>query len=151
MTLGGLGALAASFMAARMSARIGEKRVMPLALGLLAVTWLIFAVMPAGSKAMLLFAPAVFASDVAITSYSILFVSLRQLVSPQALLGRITSTTRFVAFTVAPLGGVAFGWVAEHAGMRLTYVALGVLGTGLALALGWAMRGSRVPRGAAAA
>lgn len=145
MMFGGLGALAASFATAPVAARFGEKSFMPAALGLLGVSWLAFAAMPSGQHAALLFAPAVFAYDMAVTSYSILFVSIRQIASPPALLGRITSTTRFIAFTIAPLGGVVFGWVAEHAGMRPTYVLLGVLGMGLALGLGWKLRGSRTP------
>jgi hypothetical protein len=67
------------------------------------------------------------------------------------MLGRIASTTRFVAFSAAPLGGVAFGWLAEHAGMRTTYALIGVLGLGLAAVQGWALRGSRIPSQAAAA
>lgn len=151
ITVGGLGALAGSFITASASARIGEKRFMPLAIALLAVAWLLFSVIPEGPGAGLLFAATVFVAAFAITSYSILFVSIRQVASPQALLGRITSTTRFVAFTVAPLGGVAFGWLGEHAGTRLTYALLGVLALMLALVQGWALRGSRMPGEAAAA
>jgi|GEM_PF-3456099 len=151
MMFGGLGALTASFATAPVAARFGEKNFMPAALGLLAVSWLAFAAMPSGQYAALLFAPVVFAYDMAVTSYSILFVSTRQIASPPALLGRIASTTRFIAFTVAPLGGVVFGWVAEHAGMRTTYVLLGVLAMGLALGLGWRLRGSRTPDKAVAA
>lgn len=151
MMFGGLGALAASFATASVAARFGEKRFMTAALGLLAASWLTFAMLPAGSHAALLFAPVIFAYDMAVTSYSILFVSTRQIASPPAMLGRITSTSRFVAFTVAPIGGVAFGWVAEHAGVRPTYALLGVLGMGLALGLGWSLRGSRMPRKVATA
>lgn len=151
VTVGGIGALVGSFATAPASARIGKKRFMPMAIALLGCAWLAFAAIPRGSYSVLLFSSVMFVASFAITSYSILFVSLRQIAAPQAMLGRIASTTRFVAFSAAPLGGVVFGWLAEHAGMRMTYALIGVLGLGLAAVQGWALRGSRIPSQAAAA
>jgi MFS family permease len=142
MMLGGAGALAASLMTVRLAQAVGEKRLMALSVLALACIWLAFAAMPAGVYTVVLFSLALFAFDMMITSYSILFVSIRQLAAPPALLGRITSTSRFVAFSAAPLGGFAFGWVAEHAGMRQTYILLGCLGIALALVFGRLLRGS---------
>jgi predicted MFS family arabinose efflux permease len=150
MMLGGLGALAASLSTVRLAQAIGEKRLMALSVLSLACIWLVFAVMPAASYTVFLFALAMFAFDMMITSYSILFVSIRQLAAPPALLGRITSTSRFVAFSAAPLGGFAFGWVADHAGMRPTYMLLGGLGIALALVFGWLLRGGEEKSAAAA-
>ena len=151
VTVGGIGALVGSFVTAPASACIGERRFMPMAIALLACAWLAFAAIPQGGNAALLFSSGMFAASFAITSYGILFVSIRQVAAPQAMLGRIASTTRFVAFSVAPLGGVAFGWLAEHAGMRIAYALMGILGLGLAIVQGWALRGSQIPGEAAAA
>ncbi|NEX63226.1 MFS transporter [Noviherbaspirillum galbum] len=140
MMFGGLGALAASLLTVRLARRVGERRLMVGSVLALAAIWLVFAAMPAASYTVVLFAPAVFAFDMMITSYSILFVSIRQLAAPPALLGRITSTSRFVAFSAAPLGGFGFGWVADHVGMRPTYALLGVLGIALAGGFGTLLR-----------
>ena len=123
---------------------------MPFAIAMLAASWLAFAAIPRGGHAAVLFSSGIFVGSFAITSYSILFVSLRQSAAPQGMLGRIASTTRFVAFSVAPVGGVAFGWMAEHAGMRATYLTMGALGLCLALVQGWALRSSRLPEATAA-
>jgi hypothetical protein len=60
------------------------------------------------------------------------FLSLRQSVTPAPMLGRMTSTMRWLILLPAGPGALIGGWLGEHVGLR---VALGFAGaTALALA-----------------
>jgi MFS family permease len=69
------------------------------------------------------------------------FLALRQSVTPRPLLGRMTSTMRWLILLPAPVGAVLGGWLGEHLGLRyalgaggfacLAITALGFLFTGL--------------------
>jgi MFS family permease len=71
------------------------------------------------------------------------FLSLRQAVTPEPLLGRMTSTMRWLILLPSIPGALLGGWLGEHLGLR---IALGAGGAGaLLLALaGW--RFTRLPR-----
>ena len=53
--------------------------------------------------------------------------SLRQAVTPDAMLGRMTSTMRFFTVAPGPLGAIAAGHAAEAFGVRPTFAAMGLL------------------------
>jgi hypothetical protein len=77
------------------------------------------------------------------------FLALRQAVTPEPLLGRMTSTMRWLILIPAAPGALLGGYLGEHMGLRAA-LALGGLGaTGLA-AWAWtqpALRGLRtLPR-----
>jgi hypothetical protein len=60
------------------------------------------------------------------------FLALRQAVTPEPLLGRMTSTMRWLILIPAGPGALLGGWLGEHLGLR---AALGFAGTaGLLLA-----------------
>ena len=46
------------------------------------------------------------------------FLALRQAVTPAPLLGRMTSTMRWLILLPAGLGALAGGWLGEHVGLR---------------------------------
>ena len=75
--------------------------------------------------------------------YGINYLSLRQAITPDRLLGRMTATMRFLTVAAAPLGSLAGGALATAIGLRQTLWVVGVLG--IALAVG-AMRWSPVRR-----
>jgi hypothetical protein len=54
------------------------------------------------------------------------FLSLRQAVTPAPMLGRMTSTMRWLILIPAGPGALLGGWLGEHLGLR---VALGFAGT----------------------
>jgi hypothetical protein len=58
------------------------------------------------------------------------FLSLRQSVTPSPMLGRMTSTMRWLILIPAGPGALLGGWLGEHLGLR---VALGVAGIGALL------------------
>jgi MFS family permease len=59
--------------------------------------------------------------------WNVVTITLRQRIVPKALLGRVTSVYRMVAFAAAPLGAVGAGFIAHHAGLRTPYVVMGLL------------------------
>jgi len=46
------------------------------------------------------------------------FLALRQAVTPQRLLGRMTSTMRWLTLLAASPGALLGGWLGEHVGLR---------------------------------
>ncbi|MGA8032141.1 MAG: MFS transporter, partial [Casimicrobiaceae bacterium] len=75
--------------------------------------------------------------------YAINYLSLRQALTPNHLLGRMTATMRFLTVAAAPLGSLAGGALATAIGLRPTLWVIG--GCGLVLTMG-AMRWSPVRR-----
>ncbi len=64
------------------------------------------------------------------------FLALRQAVTPEPLLGRMTSTMRWLTLLPAGPGALLGGWLGEHFGLRSATVFAGVGALLLAL-LGW--------------
>ncbi len=59
--------------------------------------------------------------------YGINYLSLRQAITPDRLLGRMTATMRFLTVAAAPLGSLAGGALATGIGLRATLLTVGVL------------------------
>ena len=66
------------------------------------------------------------------------YLSLRQAITPDRLLGRMTATMRFLTVAAAPLGSLAGGALATLVGLRATLLGVGALG--LVLAIGAMVR-----------
>ncbi len=60
--------------------------------------------------------------------YGINYLALRQAITPDRLLGRMTATMRFLTVAAAPLGSLAGGALATAIGLRGTLLTIGVLG-----------------------
>jgi len=65
--------------------------------------------------------------------YGINYLALRQAITPDRLLGRMTATMRFLAVAAAPLGSLVGGGLATAIGLRATLLVVGGLGIALAL------------------
>ena len=63
--------------------------------------------------------------------YGINYLALRQAITPDRLLGRMTATMRFLTVAAAPLGSLAGGALATAIGLRGTLLTVGVLGLAL--------------------
>jgi uncharacterized membrane protein len=66
--------------------------------------------------------------------YGINYLALRQAITPDRLLGRMTATMRFCTVAAAPLGSLAGGALATVIGLRATLITVGVLGLVLSAA-----------------
>jgi hypothetical protein len=99
--------------------------------------------------ATLLLGAAMLVFDFGAILYGINYLSLRQAITPDRLLGRMTATMRFFTVASAPLGSLVGGALASEIGLRSTLLAVGMLGLLLsAAAVVWSpVRGHRtLPR-----
>jgi hypothetical protein len=94
--------------------------------------WLILAISPANTLGVLAYATMLLMYGVGAIFIFINFLSLRQSVTPAPMLGRMTSTMRWLILLPAGPGALLGGWLGEHVGLR---AALGFSGlTALLLA-----------------
>jgi predicted MFS family arabinose efflux permease len=130
--LGGVGMLSGSMMMGPLSRRFGSGATILMGL---CSTALGFALLPAispellGSRAATFaaYAAVMFFFDCGAQLFFIPYISLRQRVTPDAFLGRMTSTMRFLTVATAPLGAMAAGALAERFSVR---AALGCIAVG---------------------
>jgi MFS family permease len=72
-----------------------------------------------------IFGAGLFLLDFSAMTFFINYLTLRQTVTPDRLLGRVTATMICLTVATAPLGGLAGGWIAEHWGLRITILLAG--------------------------
>ena len=136
----GVGTVVASVLGRRISARIGPGPCMLLGFAITGAGWLMLAAAPVGDWGVALFAGMMMSFSAGAIFIFINFLALRQAVTPAPLLGRMTSTMRWLTLLAAGPGALIGGWLGEHLGLRWALVFAG--GTSLLLALvAW-----RVPR-----
>ena len=73
-----------------------------------------------------------FVFDFSATLFGIHYMALRQAITPDYLLGRMTATMRFLALAAAPFGALFGGALGEWLGLSGTLLLVGVLGLALA-------------------
>ena len=131
---GGLGCVLAAATAERLAARIGVGRVIVHAIILTALAWQAYGLIGGpGWLALALLAAAMFVFDFGGVMFGINYVSLRQAITPDRLLGRMTATMRFFTVASAPIGSLVGGALATAIGLRGTLLTVGLLGLLLAL------------------
>ncbi len=87
--------------------------------------------------ASLVFGLGLFLLDLSAMVFFINYLALRQSVTHDRLLGRVTATMICLTTATAPLGGLAGGWIAQHAGLRATLLLAGVGAILLAPVVAW--------------
>lgn len=129
----GVGTIAASTLANRLARRIGPGPLMVLGFGICGTGWLLLAVAPLNGYGVAAYALMLLMFGIGAVFIFINFLALRQSVTPGRMLGRMTSTMRWLILLPAVPGALWGGWLGEHFGLR---VALGFAGgTALLLAL----------------
>ena len=132
---GGVGCVAAAAFAERLSRRFGVGPVIVQGLILTALGWQAFGLVSGPpAVAMVALGLAMLVFDFGGVLYGINYLSLRQAITPDRLLGRMTATMRFLTVAAAPLGSLAGGALATIIGLRATLLTIGVLGLALAAA-----------------
>jgi MFS family permease len=132
----GLGTVLASVLCHRISRRVGPGPCLVLGIGACGLGWLQLGLAPAGQLGVAAFCLMLFAFGFGAVLIFINFISLRQAVTPAPLLGRMTSTVRWLILLPAGPGALLGGWLGEHAGLRAALVFAGLGGCLLAL-LAW--------------
>jgi MFS family permease len=136
---GGLGCVLAAASAERLSHRFGVGSIIVYSLALTAFGWQAFGLI-SGSVwiATLALGAAMFVFDFGAVLYGINYLALRQAITPDRLMGRMTATMRFCTVAAAPFGSLAGGALATGIGLRPTLLVVGVLGLALAIgAMAW--------------
>ncbi len=126
---GGLGCVLASAFAQRLSTRFGIGPIIVHGLALTALGWQAFGLISGPVwLATLILGCAMLVFDFGAVLYGINYLALRQAITPDRLLGRMTATMRFLTVAAAPAGSLAGGALATAIGLRGTLLTIGVLG-----------------------
>ena len=121
----GLGTIAASTLGHRISARVGPGPSLLLGLAVCGAGWLLLALAPADALGRVMFAAMLVCFGFGAVLIFINFLSLRQAVTPAPLLGRMTSTMRWLILLPAGPGALIGGWLGEHVDLRASLLFAG--------------------------
>lgn len=116
----GVGTITGSVLGRRISHRIGPGPCLVLGYAVCGAGWLLLAAAPANAWGVAAFALMLMAFTTGAVFIFINFLALRQAVTPEPLLGRMTSTMRWLTLLAAPPGALLGGWLGEHVGLRAT-------------------------------
>ena len=117
------GSLVGSLVAERVERRLGRARALALAF--------LGATLPVGAPGVttdpFVVAAAFFVGGIAIVTANVIIVSLRQLITPDRLLGRVNSGYRLFGWGSRPLGAAAGGILAHFLGLRPVFIIMALL------------------------
>jgi MFS family permease len=116
----GVGTILASVFGNRVVRRIGPGPALVVGFAVCALGWLSLGLAPVGAVGIATFAAMLFLYGVAAIFIFINFLALRQAVTPAPMLGRMTSTMRWLILLPAGPGALAGGWMGEQFGLRAT-------------------------------
>jgi MFS family permease len=132
--LGGVGVFVASMLLKPLTTRFGSGGTTVIGLCASALGFVLMPAIPRGlfgspAASAAAYAMVVFLLDCGALLFFLPYLALRQRVTPDAFLGRMTSTMRFLTVATAPLGAAGAGMLGERFGVRggLGFVAAGAL------------------------
>ncbi|MPY64303.1 MFS transporter [Streptomyces spongiae] len=117
----GVGSVLGGLVNVWIARRLGSVPAFALALGANAAIYAGMGLVPNGAALAVMLALCGFV----ITVSSVVTVSLRQQITPGALLGRVNSVFRMLGWGLMPLGAVVGGFVAQHLGLRAPFLFAG--------------------------
>lgn len=133
----GLGTVVASAVGHRISRALGPGHCLVLGCAVCGMGWLQLALAPVTAWGVASFVLMLLSFSFGAVLIFINFLALRQAVTPEPLLGRMTSTMRWLILIPAGLGALWGGFLGEHLGLRY---ALGFGGGGALVLAAWAWR-----------
>lgn len=122
----GVGTIVTSTVGNRVSQRFGPGPTLVLGFVVCGIGWLLGSMAPVSPLGIAMFGAMLMLFGVGAVLIFITFLALRQAVTPPHLLGRMTSTMRWMILLPAGPGALLGGWLGEHAGLRATLVFSGV-------------------------
>jgi len=132
----GVGSVIASVFGNRISRAIGPGPSLILGFAICGGGWLLLAVAPANAWGVAAFALMLMMFSTGAVFIFINFLAMRQAVTPVPLLGRMTSTMRWLILIPAGPGALIGGWLGEHVGLRASLAVAGA-GSLLLAAVVW--------------
>ena len=124
----GFGTVLASLVGHRISKRFGPGPSMTIGIGSCSLGWLMLALAPVGRVGVAIFALNLMLFGLGAVMMFINFLALRQAVTPAPMLGRMTSTMRWLILLPAAPGALIGGWLGEHVDLRASLAFSGVCG-----------------------
>ncbi len=128
----GVGTISASIVGHAVARRIGPGPALVMGFAICATGWLTLAFAPNGTLGVVAFTVMLACFGVGAVFVFINFLAMRQAVTPTPLLGRMTSTMRWLILLPGIPGALIGGWLGEHVGLRATLAFSGGLGLLLA-------------------
>ena len=122
----GVGTILASVYGKRVSEKFGPGPTIVAGIAASAAGWIALAVAPANVWGVVFFGFMLTCFSGGATLIFVNFLSLRQAVTPEPLLGRMTSTMRWLILIGAAPGALIGGYVGEHIGLRASLALAGV-------------------------
>ena len=116
----GVGTIVGSIYGRRISLALGPGPCLVVGYAVCGAGWLLLAVAPANAWGVAAFALMLMSFATGAVFIFINFLALRQAVTPEPLLGRMTSTMRWLTLLAAAPGALLGGWLGEHVGLRST-------------------------------
>jgi MFS family permease len=114
----GIGTILASIVGNKVSQKLGPGVCMVTGIAICGIGWGLLAIAPNNLFGVIAFALMLICYAVGGVFIFINFLALRQAVTPEALLGRTTSTMRWLTLIPAGPGALLGGWLGEHLGLR---------------------------------
>ncbi|MCE9658235.1 MAG: MFS transporter [Burkholderiales bacterium] len=121
----GVGTILASVFGNRISRRLGPGPSLVLGIAICGAGWLLLSVAPANAWGVAAFTGTLMMFSTGAVLIFINFLALRQSVTPAPLLGRMTSTMRWLILIPAGPGALLGGWLGEHSGLRTSLAVAG--------------------------
>ncbi|MDP9066684.1 MAG: MFS transporter [Pseudomonadota bacterium] len=129
----GIGTVAASAVGYRVVRRVGNGPTLVLGFAVSGFGWLMLAIAPLNRLGIAAYVFMLLSFGVGAVFIFINFLSLRQSVTPAPMLGRMTSTMRWLILLPAGPGALLGGWLGEHLGLRVALAFAGAAAIVLAV------------------
>jgi MFS family permease len=132
----GFGTVLAALVGHRISKFFGPGPSMTIGIGSCSLGWTLLAMAPVGPWGVALFTLNLMLFGLGAVLMFINFLALRQAVTPAPMLGRMTSTMRWLILLPAAPGALIGGWLGEHVNLRASLAFSGACGLVLT-AIAW--------------
>ncbi len=129
----GVGTIGASAITHRLARRLGPGPVLVLGCGVAGAGWLLLAETPANAYGIAAYPLMLLLYGAGAMFTFINFLALRQSVTPGHMLGRMTSTMRWLILLPAGPGALLGGWLGERLGLRAALMFAGATAVALSL------------------
>ncbi len=114
----GVGTIGGSMIAGQVVRRLGSGPTLVLGFAICGLGWTLLALAPANAGGVAAYVAMLLSFGLGAVFLFVNFLSLRQSVTPGPLLGRMTSTMRWVILLPAGPGALLGGWLGGHFGLR---------------------------------